>query len=118
MDREETQRQRDIARGEIPRDREAWQRFLGAERKEVELRKTGHLARAIGKPLQGESAADLERIAQEDQRKAEEGLVELRSGDRVWHKHVDELLPKDRIYRAEAEGARIQWLRARLEQRP
>ncbi|MBA2534222.1 MAG: hypothetical protein H0V21_04380, partial [Rubrobacter sp.] len=39
--------------------------------------------RALGRALPGESQEELEKIAEEDQRKAEEGLVELRSGDEV-----------------------------------
>jgi hypothetical protein len=105
------------ARGEIPYDQEAWERYIEAERRDLEHRRSGGLARAIGGPLPNESATELERIAQEDQLRAEQGLVELRSGDRVWYKHLDELKLKDRTHRAEAEMARIDWLRARMEQR-
>jgi hypothetical protein len=82
----------------------------------LEWRRSGGLARAIGSPLPDESATELERIAQEDQLRAEEGLVELRNGDNVWYKHIEELLPKDRTYQAQAERARVDWLRARMEQ--
>jgi hypothetical protein len=105
------------ARRDIPYDQEAWEWYIEAERQDVEWRRNGSLARAIGNPLPDESATELERIAQEDQQRAEQGLVELRSGDRVWYKHLDELLPKDRIHRAEAEMARIDWLQARMNQR-
>ena len=148
MDRDETERQRDMARQQrehdqehreamrktwdildqaqkhiaqarrdIPYDQEAWERYIEAERRDLEHRRSGGLARAIGRPLPGESVAELESLAQKDQLRAEQGLVELRSGDRVWYKHLDELLPKDRIHRAEAEMARIDWLQARMEQR-
>jgi hypothetical protein len=105
------------ARRDIPNDQEAWERYIEAERQDVEWRRNGSLARAIGNPLPGESVAELESLAQKDQLRAEQGLVELRSGDRVWYKHLDELLPKDRIHRTEAEMARIDWLQARMEQR-
>jgi hypothetical protein len=104
------------ARRDIPYDQEAWERYLQAEHRDLEWRRNGGLARAIGSPLPDESATELERIAQEDQLRAEEGLVELRYGGNVWYKHIDELLPKDRTYRAQAERARVDWLRARMEQ--
>ena len=149
MDRDETRRQRDIARwqsehnrehcenirkayneveraleritkahGELPYGQEAWDRHLQAERRDLEWRRNGGLARAIGSPLPGESATELERIALEDQLRAEEELVELRNGNNVWYELIDELLPKDRTYRAQAERARVDWLRARMEQQP
>ena len=71
------------ARRDIPYDQEAWERYIEAERQDVEWRRNGGLARAIGNPLPDESATELERIAQEDQQRAEQGMVELRSGDRV-----------------------------------
>jgi len=106
------------ARRDIPYDQEAWERYLRAERRDLEWRRNGGLARAIGSPLPGESATELERIALEDQLRAEEELVELRNGNNVWYELIDELLPKDRTYRAQAERARVDWLRARMEQQP
>jgi hypothetical protein len=83
-DRDETRRQRDIARwqsehnrehcenirkayneveraleritkahGELPYGQEAWDRHLQAERRDLEWRRNGGLARAIGSPLPG-----------------------------------------------------------------
>ena len=88
------------------RDDEAWERFIEAERRHLEDRRTGHLARLLDGPLPGESAEGLRRLAWEDQRRAEEGLVELRepSGE-VSYKHIDELTLEDRQARAEAERA-------------
>ena len=56
---------------------------MEVERRELEQRRNGQLGRAIGRALPGESQEELERIAEEDRRKAEEGLVELRRGDEV-----------------------------------
>ena len=88
------------------RDDEAWERFIEAERRHLEDRRAGHLARLLGGPLPGESAEELRLLAWEDQRRAEEGLVELRSaGGEVSYKHIDELTLEDRQARAEAERA-------------
>ena len=61
---------------------EAQERFLEAERSMLEQRRNGSLAQAIGEPLSGESPEELWWLVVEDQHLAEEGLVELRSGER------------------------------------
>lgn len=38
---------------------------------------------------------------------AEEGLVEFRSGEEVWFKHIDDLVREDRRARIETESARV-----------
>jgi hypothetical protein len=59
----------------------------------------------------------LDRLAQEDQSRAEEGLVEvLQEGERLF-KHIDELTPDDVPGRARAERVRISWIKARQERR-
>jgi len=102
--------------GEEPHDAQQkfWEQYLEVERRELEQRRNGHLGRALGRALPGESQEDLDRMAEEDQRKAEEGLVELRSGDEVWYKHIDEMTREDRQARIESENARATWLRERL----
>src|SRR3712207_6512843 len=55
----------------------AWERFMQAELRELELREDGQLARLLSEPLPGEPPAALERLASEDRRQAEEGLVAL-----------------------------------------
>ena len=88
------------------RDDEDWERFIEAERRHLGDRRTGHLARLLDGPLPGESAEELRLLAWEDQRRAEEGLVELRGPDgEVYYKHIDELTLEDRHARAEAERA-------------
>ena len=94
---------------------EAQKSFLEAERSILEQRRNGSLAQAIGEPLPGESPEELWWLVVEDQHLAEEGLVELRSGEEAWYKHLDELsLEEDRPYRIEAESARRAWLMQRL----
>ena len=92
----------------------ARERFLAAERSMLEQRQRGGLAQALGDPLPGESPAELRWMILEDRHLAEEGLVELRSGEEVWFKHVDELTYEDRAARIEAESKRRAWLMERL----
>src|SRR5688572_22123919 len=61
----------------------AWERFMQTELRELELRKDGQLAKLLGEPLPGEPPAALRRLASEDQRQAEEGLVALMSMGKV-----------------------------------
>jgi hypothetical protein len=93
---------------------EFWEQYMEVERKELEQRRTGQLGRALGRALPGESQEELDKMAEEDQRKAEEGLVELRSGDDVWYKHIDEITREDRQARIDSENARAAWIRERL----
>jgi hypothetical protein len=80
----------------------SWRRSVG---------RIGHLARLPGGPLPGESAEELQLLAAEDQRRADEGLVELRSPrGEVSYKHIDELTPEDRQARAEAERVLMSWI--------
>ena len=92
----------------------ARERFLAAERSMLEQRQRGGLAQALGDPLPGESLAELQWMILEDQHLAEERLVELRSGEEVRFKHVDDLTYEDRSARLEAESKRRAWLMERL----
>jgi hypothetical protein len=97
---------------------ELWVQYMEVERRELEQRRSGQLGRALGLALPGESQEELERIAEEDRLKAEEGLVELRSGDEVWYKHIDEITRDDRPARIESENARAAWIQERLRRQP
>jgi hypothetical protein len=57
----------------------------------------------------------LERLALEDQRQAEEGLVALMSGEKVSYKHVEELSEKDMPARIAANRLRTTWLKERQD---
>ncbi len=92
----------------------ARERFLAAERSMLEQRQRGGLAQALGDPLPGESPAELQWMILEDQHLAEERLVELRSGEEVRFKRVDDLTYEDRSARLEAESKRRAWLMERL----
>jgi len=93
----------------------AWEQFMQAELRELELRKDGQLARLLGEPLSGEPPAALQRLASEDQRQAEEGLVALMSGGRVSYKRLDELSENDMPARIAANRVRMMWLKERRD---
>ena len=100
------------------RDDEAWERFIEAERRRLDDRRAGHLARLLDEALPGESAEELRLLAWEDQRRAQEGLVELKSpGGEVSYKHIDELTLEDRHGRAEAERALMNRIMERQRRR-
>ncbi len=93
----------------------AWKSFMQTELRELELRKDGQLARLLGDPLPEEPPAALERLASADRRQAEEGLVALMSGGKVFYKHVEELSEEDMPARAAASRLRTTWLKERQE---
>jgi hypothetical protein len=100
-------------------NQEAWESYIAAERRELALRREGHLARILGAALPNESTEELRRRAEEDRLRAEEGLVELMDEHgQITHKHIDDLAPEDRQARIRAEGARIKWIAERQTRRP
>jgi len=101
------------------RNQEAWERYLEAEKRELELRQKGHLAKILDGPLPDESPQELERLAQEDRLKAQEGLVELKSQNgEIIYKPFDDLTPQDRSARIRAEGEQVAWIVERQKKRP
>lgn len=111
--REERSRLREEERN---RAREAaWESFMRKERREVELRKDGQLAGLLGEALAGETPAALGRLALEDQRQAEEGLVALTSNGKTYYKLVEELKEEDMAARIAAARLREAWLKERRE---
>ena len=97
---------------------EPWEKYMEVEHSELEQRRNGQLGRALGWALSGESQEELNRIAEEDQRRAQEDLVELRIGDEVWYTHIDQLTREDQPARIEAENARAAWIREHLSRQP
>ena len=96
---------------------EAWERYMEAER-HLEDRRTGHLARLLDGPLPEEPSEELERMAREDQHRAEEGLVELMSpSGELSYEHIDEVTPEDREARAEAERVLMNRIMERQQNR-
>ena len=93
----------------------AWESFMRRERWELELRKDGQLAELLGEALAGEPPAALRRLAREDQRQAEEGLVALTSNGKVYYKLVEELTEGDMAARIAAARLREAWLKERQD---
>jgi len=97
---------------------EAWERYLEAEKRELEMRQEGHLARILDGPLPDESPKELARLAEVDRLKAQEGLVELKSENgEIVYKPFDDLTPQDRSARIRAEGERVAWIVERQKKR-
>lgn len=93
----------------------AWKLFMQEELRELEKRKAGQLAGLLGEALPGEPPAALERLADEDRRQAEKGLVALMSGGKVLYKLLEELSPKDMAARVAANRLRTTWLKERRD---
>jgi hypothetical protein len=95
-----------------------WERFMKSERRATEARCGGQMAKALAWRLPGESQEELDRMALEDRRRAEKGLVELRSEKgELSYKHIEDLFPEDRMDRVRADLARIEWLLERQVRR-
>ena len=95
-----------------------WEKFLNTERRTLEARGKGQLAKALLWALPRESQEEIDRMTSEDRRRAEEGLVELRSEEgRSFYKHVGQLVPEDRQERIRAELRRLEWLLERQKTR-
>jgi hypothetical protein len=93
----------------------AWESFMRRERRELMLRKEGQLAELLGEALAGEPPAALRRLAREDQRQAEEGLVALTSNGKMYYKLVEELTEGDMEARIAADRLREAWLKERRD---
>ena len=93
----------------------AWKLFVEAEFRGLRLRQEGQLGRLLGEPLAGESAAALERLAEEDRRQALSGLVALMSNGRTAYKRVEDLREGDMPARAAADRLRTTWLKERRD---
>jgi hypothetical protein len=97
---------------ELDGNKEAWLRYLAAEREALLVRANGLLAHAFSSVQPGESKEDLERMAAEDERLAREGLLRLLSEDgSVILKHIDELTTGDVAARRRAETQLLGLLR-------
>ena len=93
----------------------AWESFMRKERRELELRKDGQLVALLGEALAGETPEALRRLAREDQRQAEEGLVALTSNGKTYYKLVEELTEEDMAARIAADRLREAWLKERRD---
>ena len=97
-----------------PEQHDTFDEFMQMERKRLQEHAQGKLARALGHALPGESQEELERIAAEDQRLAQEGMAKLKVGEEIHYKHIDELTREDRMARMAAEQEEVDWLMKRV----
>ena len=111
--REERRRLKEEER--IRAQKAAWESFMRKERRDLELRKEGQLAELLGEALAGEPPAALRRLAREDQRQAEEGLVALTSNGKTFYKLVEELTEGDMAARIASDRLREAWLKERRD---
>jgi hypothetical protein len=100
------------------RMKRSWEGFLRTEQRMVEARKKGQLAKALLLRLPHETQEELDEMASADRRRAEQGLVELRSKEgQISYKHLDQLCSGDRLDRIRAELTRMEWLLKRQVRR-
>ncbi len=92
----------------------AWEWFMETELREMELRKDGQLAGLLDGMGEGTPPA-FRRLASEDRRQAEEGLVSLMRGGKVSYKRLDALTREDGPARVAANRARTTWLKERRD---
>jgi len=100
-------------------ERVSWEGFMEMERRQLRERRKGKLRAALGIPLVGESVEQLDRIGEQDRRRAAKGLVAVAvgQGGRISHKHLDDLSRLDMNCRTAAERVIVGWLRERVERR-
>ena len=98
-------------------EHDAWDEFMDMERSRLQQHASGKLAEALGHALPGESQEELARIAAEDQRLAQQGMVKLKVGGEIHYKHIDELTREDRTARIAGERETVAWLKERVERR-
>ena len=77
----------------------------------------GKLRRALRVALPGESVEQLDRIGEHDRSRAEQGLVSIKEGGRIYYKHLDDLSPLDMRFVTAAQRVEVGWLRERVERR-
>src|SRR5215211_5125938 len=111
--REERRRLQEEERSRVRKA--AWESFMRKERLELELRKDGQLAGLLGEALAGETPAALRRLALEDQRQAQEGLVALTSNGKTYYKLLEDLEEGDMAARIAADRLREAWLKERQD---
>jgi hypothetical protein len=93
-----------------------WREFMEMERREIEQRQNGQLAKLLGAPLPGEHPEALKHLAAHDKTQAEKGLVALMSGGRTVYKPLEDLQPEDMPARIAANRLRVTWLKERRDE--
>jgi hypothetical protein len=92
-----------------------WEGFMQMERRRLWERREGKLRRALGVALPGESGEGLDQLGEQDQLRAEQGLVAVMGqGGKIYYKHIDDLSRLDMRFRTAAEWLEVPWLKERL----
>jgi hypothetical protein len=92
-----------------------WEGFIQMERHRLQEHREGKLRRALRVALPGESVEELDRLAEEDRIRAEQGLVPLMGKDgEIFYKHIDDLSSHDMHARIAAERKELAWLKERV----
>ena len=119
---EDVQRQQELVRKRAETKRQKaedqetlWREFMETERREIQLRQEGQLARHLGAPLPGELPGQLRQLAEHDQTQAKRGLVALMSGGTTVYKPLENLKPEDMPARIAANRLRVTWLKERRD---
>jgi hypothetical protein len=95
-----------------------WQEFMRLERRRLDERREGRLREALGEPLPGETAEQLELIGEGDRIRACQGLVAVVGADgRTSYRHIDVLCRDEVEDRLAAEWLEEGWLKRRAERR-
>jgi hypothetical protein len=88
------------------------------ERRQLGERVLGKLRGALGVVLPGETVEELDHLGEEDQLRAEQGLVPVvGEGGKIFYKHIDDLSRHDMYFRTAAERIEVGWLKERVERR-
>jgi hypothetical protein len=101
--------------GETMPGPEGWEGFMETERRRLQQHAHGKLGEALGRALPGEEQEQLDRIALEDRRISQRGLVRLKTGAEFYNKHIDELSREDFAPRIAPERETVAWLKERVE---
>jgi len=92
---------------------------MDTERAQLQQRASGKMARALGRPVPGETQEEIDRIAEDDRLKAQQGLVRpMREDGKEYFLRVEGLTSENRPDRIRAERTTVAWLKERLERLP
>jgi hypothetical protein len=96
----------------------SWEGFLQMERRQLLERCESKLRRPLGVALPGESVEGLDLLGEQDQLRAEQGLVAIMGeGGGISYQDLDDLTSLDMRFRTAAERVTVEWLRERVERR-
>ncbi len=93
-----------------------WEGFMQMERQRLRERREGQLRRALGVALPGEEVEQLDRVAELDRRRAEQGLVAVKGREgKISFEPLDDLRPQDIEFRTAADWVEVEWLQKRVQ---